>query len=105
MGVIKGVLKEELKNSLRIKRGYESAIKKLPKGSIVSKNIRGHKYYYLVSKKNGKMIYKYMGKISIEEIKKYVDAKKQRAKYMKLLNQVKRQIKFLRRSLRGKESA
>lgn len=105
MGVIKGVLKEELKNSLRMKRGYESAIKKLPRGAIVSKVIRGHKYYYLVSKKGGKLIYKYKGKISNDEVKKYEEAKKQRAKYTKLLNQVKKQIKFLRRSLRGKESA
>ncbi len=104
MGVIKGVLKEELKNSLRMKRGYESAIKKLPKGSIVSKNIKGHRYYYLVSKKNGKMIYKYKGKMAPEEVKKYEDAKKQRTKYTKLLNQVKKQIKFIERSLRGKES-
>lgn len=104
MGVIKGVLKEELKNSLRMKRGYEGAVKKLPKGAIVSKVVRGHKYYYLVSKKNGKMIYKYKGRISGDEIKKYEDAKKQRAKYTKLLNIVKKQIKFLRRSLRGKES-
>lgn len=105
MGVIKGVLKEELKNSLGMKRGYESAIKKLPKGAIVSKVVRGHKYYYLVSKKNGKLIYKYKGKISNDEVKKYEDAKKQRAKYTKLLNQIKKQIKFLRRSLRGKEPA
>lgn len=104
MGVIKGVLKEELKNSLRMKKGYESAIKKLPKGAIASRVVRGHKYYYLVSKKNGKLVYKYKGRISSEEIKKYEDAKKQRAKYTKLLNQVKKQIKFLRRSLRGKES-
>lgn len=103
MGVIKGVLKEELKNSLRMKRGYESAIKKLPKGAIVFRMVRGHRYYYLVSKKKGKLIYKYKGKISSEEIKKYEMAKKQRAKYIKLLNQVKKQIKFLRRSLRGKE--
>lgn len=105
MGVIKGVLKEELKNSLRMKRGYEGAIKKLPGGAIISRNIRGHKYYYLVSKKDGRLFYKYKGKLSGEEVEKYEDAKKQRAKYTKLLNQVKKQVKFLRRSLRGKESA
>lgn len=104
MGVIKGVLKEELKNSLRMKHGYEAAIKKFPKGAIISKVVRGHRYYYLVSKRQGKMVYKYKGKSSAVEIKKYEDAKKQRAKYTKLLNQVKKQIKFIRRSLRGKES-
>ncbi len=105
MGVIKGVLKEELKNSLRMKKGYESAMRKLPKGALVAKNIKGHRYYYLVSKKNGKLVYKYKGKLLAEEIKKYKDAKKDRARFTKLLNQVKKQITFLRRSLRGKESA
>lgn len=105
MGVIKGVLKEELKNSLRMEEGYKDAIKKLPKGAIVSKLIRGHRYYYLVSKKQGKLIYKYKGKLPVDDVKKYEMAKKQRAKYTKLMNQVKRQIKFLRKALRGKESA
>lgn len=105
MGVIKGVLKEELKNSLRMKRGYESVIKKLPRGTLISRVVRGHRYYYLVSKKEGKLIYKYKGKLSSDEIKKYEDAKKRRAKYTRLLNQVKKQILFLRKSLRGKEPA
>lgn len=105
MGVIKGVLKEELRNSLRMKRGYESVIKKLPKGTIISRIVGRNKYYYLVFRKNGKLIYKYKGKMEIDEIQKFETAKKQRARYTKLLSQVKKQVKFLRRSLRGKESA
>lgn len=105
MGVIRGVLKEELKNSLRMKKGYERAIRKLPRGAIISRVIRGHKYYYLVSKKNGKLIYQYKGKLSDREIERYETAKRERAKHLQLLNQVKKQIKFLRRSLRGKEPA
>ena len=35
MGPIKGVLKEELSNSLRMKKGYERELGKLPKGSLV----------------------------------------------------------------------
>ena len=34
-GVIKGVLAEELRNSLRMKREYEAALKKLPQGCLV----------------------------------------------------------------------
>ena len=69
-GPIKGVLKEELENSLRMRRQYESALKKLPK----------------------------------KEIEKYEEAKKLRAKYRNLLSQVKKQIKFLKGTLRGKEA-
>jgi len=44
------------------------------------------------------------GKISEEEKRKYEEAKTLRAKYRKLLSQVKKQIRFLRSSLRGKEA-
>ena len=42
MGLIKGVLKEELGNSLRLKDSYDKELKKRFGGSIVEKRIRGH---------------------------------------------------------------
>jgi len=103
-GVIKGVLAEELKNSLRMKRGYEDALKKLPRGSLSLKTIKGHQYYYLVSREDGKLRYEYKGQVSALEIKKYNEAKKYRAKYRNLLSQLKKQIKFLKGSLRGQQA-
>jgi hypothetical protein len=103
-GVIKGVLKEELQNSLRMKKEYEKALKELPKGSLAVRVIKGHRYYYLVRRINKKVRYIYKGKISEKEKKKYLEAKELRAKYRKLLSQVKKQIRFLRSSLRGKEA-
>jgi len=102
-GVIKSVLQEELNNSLRMKKEYEAALNKLPKGSLVVKKIKGHEYHYLVYRENKKVQYKYKGKISEKEKKKYEEAKKQRAQYRKLLSKVKKQIKYLRGTLRGKE--
>lgn len=103
-GVIKGVLAEELENSLRMKKEYEEALKKLPQGCLAVRKIRGHEYYYLVKRLNKKVKYIYKGKISEEERKKYEEAKILRAKYRNLLSRVKKQIKFLRGSLRGKEA-
>ena len=103
-GVIKGVLAEELQNSLRMRKEYEEALRRLPKGCLAAKRIRGREYYYLVKRINRKVKYIYKGKISEEEIKKYEEAKVLRAKYRKLLSQVKKQIRFLRSSLRGKEA-
>lgn len=103
-GVIKGVLKEELQNSLRMKKEYEQALKNLPQGCLAVKKIRGHKYYYLVRRIGKKVKYIYKGKISEEERNKYLEAKELRARYRKLLSQVKKQIRFLRSSLRGKEA-
>ena len=104
MGVIKGALKEELDNSLRMKKGYEKELAKLPRGSLIKKKIKGHEYYYLLRREAGKVTFAYKGKVSKEEIEKYRKAKAYRAKYRTLLSQVKKQIKFLRSSLRGKEA-
>lgn len=104
MGVIKGALKEELENSLRMEREYKKALRGLPKGCLAEKEIRGHKYYYLVKRFGSKVKYIYKGRLSKEEVNKYNEAKILRAKYRKLLSQVKKQIRFLRSSLRGKES-
>ncbi|MFC1645990.1 hypothetical protein ACFL2Y_02295 [Candidatus Omnitrophota bacterium] len=104
MGVIKGVLKEELENSLQMKADYERELSKLPKGSLIKKKIKGHEYYYLLLREKGKVKFIYKGKASIGEVKKYKQAKEYRAKYRRLLSQVKRQIRFLRSTLRGKES-
>lgn len=104
MGVIKGILKEELENSIRMKSNYEKELLKLPKGSLIKKKIKGHEYFYLVFRENGKVKFIYKGKVSGKEIKRYKEAKEYRAKYRKLLSQIKKQIKFLRSALRGKES-
>ena len=103
-GVIKGVLAEELENSLRMKKEYEEALRRLPQGCLARRKIRGHEYFYLVKRVDNKVKYIYKGKVSEEEIKKYAEAKVMRAKYRKLLSQVKKQIRFLRGSLRGKEA-
>ena len=103
-GVIKGVLAEELENSLRMEKGYENALNKLPKGCLSAKNIKGHKYYYLVSRERGRLKYVYKGQMPGDQVNKYKEAKEYRAKYRKLLSQLKKQIKYLRSSLRGKEA-
>jgi hypothetical protein len=104
MRIIKGMLEEELQNSLRMKKGYENALSKLPQGSLAIKRIKGREYCYLAKRVGKKVKYIYKGKMPEAEKKKYEDAKKLRAKYRSLLSQVKKQIRFLRSSLRGKEA-
>lgn len=103
MKIIKGVLEEELENSLKMKEEYERAIAALPKGVLVKKEIKGHSYYYLMWREGKKVNFEYKGKLKKDEIKRNEEAKKLRAKYRKLLSQVKKQITFLRKALRGKE--
>ena len=42
MRIIKGVLEEELKNSLRMQVEYEKALAALPRGVLVQKFAKGH---------------------------------------------------------------
>ncbi|MBI1871190.1 MAG: hypothetical protein HYS07_08375 [Chlamydiae bacterium] len=105
MGPLQGVLEEELRNSLYLKRSYERALSKLPKGSLVEKKIKGHRYVYLVYREKGRVRFKYLGKANSIDLEKYREDKIYRAKYRKLLSQVGRQIRFLRKALRAKETA
>ena len=100
MGPVKGVLKEELINSRKLKKRYERELKKLPKGCLVRKNISGHTYYYLAFRDGAKVKYVYRGKMTAQEIKKYERIKKDRKKYRDLLCETKKQILFLERTLK-----
>lgn len=104
MRVIKSVLKEELDKSLRMQKSYERELVRLPKGSLVKKSISGRDYFYLVSREGGKVKFSYKGKINKDEVKRYKEIKTRRAQYRKLLSEVKKQIRFLRSTLRGKKS-
>ena len=100
---IKAVLREELDNSVRMQERYEQELSRLPKGSLVKRRIRGHDYCYLVYREDGKVRSIYQGKPDPREVARYRAVKDQRAKYRKLLSKVKRQVKFLRGVLRGRE--
>jgi|SRR3989339_287832 len=103
MGVIKGVLKEELGNSRRMLKRYRQEIAKI-KGVLVRKKI-GNKYYYYIAKRQGRRVkFIYQGAASPAIKKSYLARKKQLHQYKKLLLQVKGQIKFLGKALRGKET-
>jgi hypothetical protein len=103
--IIKGVLREELDNSISMKKKYEEELSNLPVGSLIKKKIRGHEYYYIVLRDQGNVKFIYKGKnISKDLIKEYARAKDLREKYRKSLSQLKKQIKFLKGALRGKES-
>ena len=102
---IKSVLREELDNSLRMAKSYERELARLPQGSLVRRRIKGQLYYYLVFREAGKFRAVYRGKeVAPAEIEKYRRAREYRAKYRKLLAQVRKEIRFLRSALRVKES-
>lgn len=104
MGVIKGVLKEELENSIRMKKNYEKALKLHPGGCFVQKEIKGRKYYYLAVRDGKKVRFIYKGKeLSKEDMADLEKSKRLRKKYKQFIKKLNDQIKYLRRALRGKE--
>jgi len=101
---IKDVLREELASSVRMQARFAAELAALPRGSLVRRVIKGHAYYYLISRENGRFRSVYRGKsVPAAELKKYRQAKDQRAKYRRSLSQLKKQIRYLKGALRGKE--
>jgi hypothetical protein len=104
MGLIKGVLKEELENSVRLKNGYVKALKQYPGGSLIKKRIRGHYYYYWAFREGRKVRFIYKGKeLSKEFIVEFEKSKRMRVKYKKLIQELNKRIKYLKKVLHGKE--
>ena len=101
---IKDMLNEELENSVRIRKDYERALKDIPKGSLVRKIISGHEYFYLAFRDGKKVKFDYIGKLETHEVLKYKEAKEYRDRYRKQLSEIDKQIKFIKKALRGKKS-
>jgi hypothetical protein len=104
MGVIKGVLREELENSLRMIKRYKEELQKYPGGVFLQKKIRGHKYYYLALREGKKVRFIYKGKeLPKEDIAQLKEAKEMRKRYKDLIKKLNKQIKYLNKALRGQE--
>ena len=71
---------------------------------VVRRIIKDHAYYYLISRENGRFRSVYRGKsVPPAELRRYREAKAKRAKYRRSLSQLKKQIRYLKGALRGKE--
>jgi hypothetical protein len=102
---IEELLKEELENSLRMERDYQLELAKLPRGCLVKKQIRGRFYYYVAAREKDKVRFRYIGrKMEEKDVARFREAKKYRVQYRSLLSQLRRQIKFIRRALRAKQT-
>lgn len=101
---IKGVLREELGNSRRMKKRFEQELASLPRGSLVKRKIKGREYYYLIYRDKGRFRADYVGpSVPEKKLAAYRQAKELRAKYRNALSKLKKQIRYLGGTLRGKE--
>jgi len=100
MKILNGVLNEELDRLNKLKKNYEKQIAKLPKGSLIEKNIKGNIYYYLNYRQEKKKIFKYIGKLPGKELGNLLDKIEERRKLEKLNKQVKKDIKKLEKMIK-----
>jgi len=70
----------------------ENAFNKFPKGSIIKKYIKRHRYYYLIYRQNGKCKFDYIGKKEPTELIKKI---KKRRKIKKRILEIKRLLYVL----------
>jgi hypothetical protein len=103
MKVIKGILAEELENAQQKLKVYQKELANLPKGSIVSKRIKGRLFHYLAYREGPRMVFKYQGKLDTKGLEKFRAIRKQRAQYKGFVSDLKKQIIFLERTLRERK--
>jgi len=104
VGVIKSVLREELENAIKMKKGYEEMLKKHSGGSFIQKTIRGNKYYYLAYREGRRVKFIYKGKtLSKKDKDELKKSKSMRKNYKDNIRKLNVRIRYLRRVLRGKE--
>ena len=103
MEILNGVLKEEFERLKNLKKQYVQEMSKLPKGSLIRKQINGNIYYYLNYRDGKKNVFKYIGKLSKDEIKDFKSKIDKRRKLWKLNIKVKKDIARLKQIIHEKE--
>ena len=94
---ILGILREELRNSQRMEKSYLRALQRLPAGALVRKRIGRRDYFYLAKREGRRVRFVYLRRPSPARLARHEQAKIQRARFRRLLAQVRRQIRFLRK--------
>ena len=102
---MEGILKEELLRLKETEKGYIREIKKLPRGSLQAKRIKGRVYLYLVSSKNSKLSYQYLGSMPEGELQRLKEDIALRKKYQGLLKGVRQDTERIQKILHGGKRA
>ena len=70
--ILSTVLQEKQRIDYMLER-YQETLSELPKGTISEKKIKGNTYYYLKYRDGKKVISKYVGKDTIQEVREQVE--------------------------------
>lgn len=104
MGIIRGILEDELKRLEELSVFYQKKISEYPRGSISVKERNGKRYIYLARREDKKVVFDYIGKDTPAVWAALNEKLKQRKEYQAKLCQVKENLREVERSLRGKRT-
>jgi len=100
--VIRGILEEEKERLVRLVKRYSTDLEDLPKGSLRIRELKGHKYAYLVYREGQKVVNKYLGNASRKDVQEL----QERVEKAKTIRQLKKDamasIKEIEGMLRGR---
>jgi len=97
MDMVKSMLREELEHSLEMREHYRSALSLLPPGALVKKRINGGEYWYVVSREDGKVKTRYVGKVGGREAASVQSEMEKRRHYKGLLREAEQKIRYLQK--------
>jgi hypothetical protein len=102
MSIIFGIMKEEY-NRLREAEGvYRKSVDKAVQGAPRVKHIGNKDYLYLERREGGKVVDKYVGPAESQKAVEVLNNVKRRRKDQESLKKVRRDLKDVKRVLRGK---
>ena len=87
-------IKEQKKYYTNEQSRLKYKISKLPKGSIQKRIVKGHPYYYLLSRVRGEIVQEYLGSSIPPILQKQVSKRQDLEKELKTVNE---QLKILRK--------
>ncbi|MHB1253197.1 MAG: hypothetical protein ACYCZ1_03425 [Candidatus Humimicrobiaceae bacterium] len=103
METLNGILIEELSRLKSLQKKYDHDLCKLPKGCLIEKEIKGQLYYYLNYREGKKSIFKYLGKLSDEDISRIKNKIEERRKLRGLYAQTNKNISKIEKMSYGKK--
>lgn len=98
--VVESILQDEFKRVKHLQKKYEEKISELPLGYLLERGLQGKKVYYLSYREGDRIRQKYLGKLSVEEIKQYQDQMKLKKQLRQQLKETKQNIRYLEKLLR-----
>ena len=102
MNTIFHIMKEEYERLVEADQMYRNNIERMPKGSPRIKHIRNGDYLYLARRNGSKVVYDYVGPVNSDPAKATLEQVKRRKRYEDLLKDIQRNLKDVRKVLRGK---